>query len=125
MNFGDPTAHAHRRVGKFHARRADAFDQDELLDALRKGPGIEPRNSAAHGMTDELELPCAEGSDDAVQIKNIIGKMIIAAGADPTAVAVTSAVRCDDPQRLPESFLKELDEISPAASLIQEPMNQD
>jgi hypothetical protein len=51
--------------------------------------------------------------------------MIIAAGADPTAVAVAPAVRRDDPQRLPEFVLKEPHEISPAASLIQKPMDQD
>jgi hypothetical protein len=35
--------------------------------------------------------------DDAVEIVEIVGKMIIAAGADPIAVAVAAAVGRDDP----------------------------
>jgi hypothetical protein len=53
-----------------------------------------------------------------VKIKNIIRKMIIAAGADPAAIAVPSAVRCDNPQRLFTLAVKSDHERSPAVCMV-------
>ena len=47
-----------------------------------------------------LTGPSISGAHHAVEIEDVIGKMIIAASADPTAVAMAAAVRRDDPQRL-------------------------
>jgi hypothetical protein len=53
-----------------------------------------------------------------MEIENIIRKMIIAAGADPAAIAVTSAVRCDNPQQLFTFRLKRRHEWAPAVRMI-------
>ena len=41
----------------------------------------------------------AESLDHAIEIENVIGKMVIAAGAHPAAIAMAAAVGSDDPQR--------------------------
>ena len=98
--FCNPFFHTHRRVGKTHTFGADAFDQHELLYFFWKGAGIEKRDRAAHGVTDEFEPLHPQRADHAIQIQNVIGKMIITPRADPAAVAVSTAVRRDNPQRL-------------------------
>src|SRR2546426_6251646 len=98
-HFGDPLFHSQRRVGKIHARRSKAFDEDELTHALWKSSGIEKGNGSAHRVADELKLRYTEGSNHAFEIEDVIGKMIVAAGADPPTIAMAAAVGGDDPSR--------------------------
>ena len=100
MNFGDPRCHALRCVGKFHTSGPDAFDKHEPGDAFWKGAGVKHRNGAAHGVADEFKARRAERLDDAIEIEDVVGKMIIPARADPAAVAMAAAVRRNDPERL-------------------------
>src|SRR5215470_12028163 len=92
VNFCNPFLHAHWRVGKIHAFRADAFDQYEPPDFFWKGAGIEKRDRAAHGVSHEFELLHAQCADHAIQIENVIGKMIVTSGTHPATVAVATAV---------------------------------
>jgi hypothetical protein len=56
--------------------------------------------------------------DHTIEVENIIRKVIITAGPHPAAVAVTSAIRCDDPTISPVLFPERFDEEAPAARLI-------
>src|SRR6266542_1832988 len=104
-HFGDPLFHSQRRVGKIHARWPNAFDEDELTHALWKRSGIEKGNGSAHQVADELKLRYTEGSNHAFEIEDVIGKMIVAAGADPPTIALTATVGSDDPSRFSQLFL--------------------
>jgi hypothetical protein len=124
VEFGDPLFHAHRSIGKIHARGADPFDKNELRYAFGKCSGIEQRDSATHRVADELDRLSSESLNHVIEVKDVIGKMIVTAGADPAAVAVTAAVRRNDPEPLIDLFLKSGDEAFPAVRLIQKAMDQ-
>ena len=100
VDFSDPPFHAHRSIGKIHPDGTDAFDKNKFGYAFGKRPGIEQRDGSAHGVADEFDRLSSECVNHAIEIEDVIGKMIITAGADPAAIAVTAAVRRDDPKRL-------------------------
>lgn len=97
MQFRNPFLHSQWRVGKIHSYRADAFDQYEPAHATGKRAGVQKGNRAAHGVSDERETIHAKSSDDAIEIEDVVRKVIITAGADPTAVSVAAAIRRDYP----------------------------
>jgi len=69
-------------------------------------------------MTDEFEPLQTEGTDQTIKIENIIRKVIVTAGANPTAVAMPATIRRDDPECLLELVLQRAHERSPTARLI-------
>src|SRR5262249_14954062 len=79
----------------------------------------------AHRMTDEFDRLCTEFLNYKIKVTDVIGEMVISTGSNPTAVAVTAAIRSDDPERLRGLFLKSLDESLPTVRLIQESMDED
>src|SRR5690349_2974408 len=101
--FNDPLRHTHRRLGVSYAGRADAFDQSQLGHTLGECPGVKQGDGSAHGVTDETNARGAACAHNAIEIVNIVGKMIVTASADPAAVAVAAAVRRDDPWKIPLS----------------------
>src|SRR5512132_3132181 len=99
MDLADPLCHARRRIGKSHRRRADTFDQHEPADFFGISAGVEKRYRSSHRVADEFATRAAERTDDAIEIENIIGEMIVAAVANPPALAMAAAIRRDDPKR--------------------------
>ena len=97
VKFCDPFFHTHRSVGKVHTHGTDAFDQHELPYFFWKGTGIEKRDRAAHRMTDELEPLDAKSADHGIEIENVVREMIITPRTHPAAVAMSTAVRRDNP----------------------------
>src|SRR4029077_6407423 len=100
INFGNPFFHPGRSVGESHAGRPDAFDKHEASHPLWKRSRIEKRYRAAHGVADELHCFVPQPRENRNEIKEMVGKIIITAGADPAAVAVAAAVGRNDPERL-------------------------
>jgi hypothetical protein len=76
-------------------------------------------------MTDEVEPFHTERTDHTIKIENIIREMIVTTGAHPITIAVTAAVRRDDPERSSELALERSDEGTPTTCLIQEAVDQD
>src|SRR5262249_17897741 len=82
------------------------------------------RDRAAHRMADEREAVEPQCLDQRIQIPDIVGKVIIAAGADPAAVAVAAAVGRDDAPRRRVVILERVDEALPAARVIEKSVDQ-
>ncbi len=118
INFGNPFFHPGWSVGESHAGRPDALDKHEASHPLWKRSRVEKRYRAAHGVADELHCLDPQPLDNAIEIQDIVGKMIITAGTDPAAVAVAAAVGRDDPERLFDQFLQGGDEGAPAVGLV-------
>src|SRR5262245_6661552 len=59
-----------------------------------------------------------------LKIENIIGKMIVSTGADPTAIAVAAAVRRDNAQGPLRSHQNLLNEKLPAVGKIKKAVDQ-
>ena len=74
-------------------------------------------------MANERKAVEAVRSHDTIEIEHIIGKMIITAGADPAAVAVTAAIRSNHPE-VSLSGLQCIDESSPTLGKIEITMHQ-
>ena len=122
--LADPACQPRWRVVVIYKGLADALDQHEMADTRGKCAGVKERNSAAHGMTDEMNAFDTEGLNDAVKIKNVIRKMVIAASPNPAAITVAAAIRCNNPQRLPRFFFELRHEELPTMRLIEKAVHQ-
>ena len=64
-----------------------------------------------------------ETANQGIEIHQVIKKMIVTAGSHPTAVAMTTAVGCQEP-RTGQSSAQLSHEKIPASAMIAKPMNQ-
>src|SRR5262249_45498448 len=119
VKLPNPFLHTHGRILKLTAAGPDAFEQREMLPFLRKGAGVEKRDRAAHGMADKLAPLHAQRADHTIEIENIVRKVVITASAHPAAIAMATAVRRDNPERLVGLILKQSDKRLPTSRLIQ------
>ena len=74
----------------------------------------------AHESHDRL----AEMTDEGVEIEQIVEEMVVAAGADPAAVAVAATVRCYQPQ-LRQGGQQFIDEEVPCPAMVAEAVDED
>ena len=63
--------------------------------------------------------------NQAVEVQEIIRKVVIAPGPDPYALAVSTAMGGDDPQGSRGFFLQGCDKRLPASGMVQEAMDQE
>src|SRR5262245_22883557 len=75
-------------------------------------------------MTDYLDLLYAGRAQDAIEVEDIIGKMVVASRSYPAAVAVTAAIGGDDAQGSLNPVQQSVDEELPTKSEIEKAVDQ-
>ena len=96
--FFQAPSHVATRAGITLLRlgRPEPLEQRQLVHAIGERAGVVRRDAAAHRVSDERHARAPDLRDDLVQIGEVIGEVVVAAGADPVAVAVAAHVGRDD-----------------------------
>ena len=124
VEFAQPLLHSHRSIGEFHSHGPDAFNQHKPGNPGGNRSAKKKRDRAAHRMADQANRIAVACANKCIEIADVIGEMIIAAGADPAAFAMAAAIRRYDPERNRRFLLKACDERIPAVRLIEKTVDE-
>src|ERR1044071_10211214 len=91
VQLGNPFFHSVGSIRKSHPHRSDTFNQHQLCYPLGKCARVEKRDRPTHGMANERKAVDTVRLNDAIEIEDIIGKMVVTARTEPAAVALAAA----------------------------------